>query len=191
MSVGHLDSRGPWRPRACDLTIELHDTRRGKHSARCTLAKSASLPTEDGSTSRHFVLHYDDEGEPLLNLAADGGSVDGLLVSRSKDSSGAPYMLDAISVWWRATESMRFFPCFEWLDADEGVRTRAQRLQPRATHTPTEASTKPNHLGLWTCSLTRAAFELSRVHTGRLRQRRPPPAQVAACRLGRLPFVQV
>ena len=117
-------------PEEDDLSVVLHSTSRGLSSNKCTLSKGASLPTEDDSTTRHFMLHYDDHGEPLLKLGEDGG-VDGLEIHRRTDSGGGPYMLDSVSMWWRATESLRFFPCYEWLDADEGQQftTVAHRLK--------------------------------------------------------------
>lgn len=120
-----------------DLFVVLHNTSTKQFSGRCSLGKSRMLPPEPGSNTRQFVLHYDDNGEPLLPLinTADpkNTGVDELEVERVVSGMGGPYMLDAITLWWRSSETLRHFPCYEWLDRDEGAlfTTEGFRLRKR------------------------------------------------------------
>ena len=98
--------------------------RRAPSPARLLLTRRSARGSEPAG---HFVLHYDDDGNPLRPL----GAVDELEVERKPSSLGAAYMLDSVSVWWRSSESFRFFPCYEWLDRYESHAFTTEAFQLR------------------------------------------------------------
>jgi len=111
-------SETAWSPEEDDLLLSMVSSSAKKQSGTICLSKRNSLPIEEeNSTTRHFLLHYDDYGAPLLEYA---NLLDELVLERRSSSGGPAYVLDSVSIWWRSSDTFQFFACHEWIDVDEG-----------------------------------------------------------------------
>ena len=151
-----------------DLVVWLHNTRTHLSSSACSLTADRRISVQGSPTRRHYVLSYDNDGKGLHEL----GDVDGLEVSRAK-GGGAPYRLDSMSMWWRSSETLRFFPCYEWLDEEEDPFTHPDgRMRKRLFALTPDALPQQRALWKWNGGMGAAKSD-GCVHAG---TPPPPPA---------------